>query len=88
MSEATRARIRAFITGEILFDSGGEAPGDDGPLLDGVLDSLGLNQMVAFIEDQFGLEVSDPEMSTANFRTITAIDELIERKLALRSEAS
>jgi acyl carrier protein len=88
MSEDTRAHIRAFITGEVLFDRGGEAPRDEAPLLDGVLDSLGLNQMIAFIEDEFGLEVSDAEMSTANFRTIAAIDELVERKLALRSEAS
>jgi acyl carrier protein len=87
MSEDTKARIRAFITDEVLF-GGGAQRSDASPLLDGVLDSLGLNQMVAFIEDEFGLEVSDAEMSPSNFRTIAAIDELIERKLALRSEAS
>src|SRR5437879_4200567 len=48
----TRDRIRQFIKEEILFENQDAAIADDTPLLSGIIDSLGLTQMVAFIEDE------------------------------------
>ncbi len=54
---------------------------DDYPLLEkGVLDSMGIIQVVAFLEDEFGIEVDDAELVPENFETIGSIAELIDSK--------
>src|SRR5256885_16368794 len=55
----TRDRIREFIKQEILFEDQDATLDDDTPLLSGIIDSLGLTQMVAFIEDEFDVEIDD-----------------------------
>jgi acyl carrier protein len=52
----------------------------DTPLLEqGLLDSLGLMKLVAFLERHYEIVVPDEEMTPSNFRTLTAIRKLIER---------
>lgn len=54
---------------------------DDYPLLEkDVLDSMGIFQVVAFLEDEFGIEVDDAELVPENFETIGSIAELIDSK--------
>lgn len=54
---------------------------DDYPLLEkDVLDSMGIFQVVAFLEDEFGIEVDDAELVSENFETIGSIAELIDSK--------
>jgi acyl carrier protein len=77
----TRDRIREFIKQEILFEDRDAAVADDTPLLSGIIDSLGLTQMVAFIEDEYDVEIDDADISAPNFRTIADINRLIQQKL-------
>jgi acyl carrier protein len=77
----TRDRIREFIKQEILFEDQDATLTDDTPLLSGIIDSLGLTQMVAFIEDEFDVEIDDGDISAPNFRTIEDINRLIQQKL-------
>jgi acyl carrier protein len=74
-------RIRKFIQEEILFDDGAATLGDDTPLLSEIVDSLGLTQIVTFIEKEFDLEIEDSEMSETNFATIADINRLVQQKL-------
>ena len=54
---------------------------DDYPLLEkDVLDSMGIIQVVAFLEDEFGIEVDDAELVPENFETIGSIAKLIDSK--------
>ena len=39
-------------------------------------------QLVAFVEKEFGIEIESEDLEMKNFRTIQAISELVERKLA------
>jgi acyl carrier protein len=73
-------RIRWFVRDEILFEEEGEGPSDDQPLLEGLVDSLGLMQLVAFIEEEFDLEVGDADMTSGNFRTISSITAFVEAR--------
>ena len=77
----TRDRIREFIKQEILFEDRDAVVDDDTPLLSGIIDSLGLTQMVAFIEDEYDVEIDDADISAPNFRTIADINRLIQQKL-------
>ncbi len=53
------------------------------PLLQsGLIDSLGMEELVTFLEDTFSVEVEDEDLLPDNFETVEAIAALIERKLA------
>jgi acyl carrier protein len=55
----------------------------DDPLLDaGIVDSLGLLEIVEFIEAQFGVTVTLTDMSPENFRTINAMAGFVARSTA------
>jgi acyl carrier protein len=71
-----RERIRSFIAAEVLFDGSGELS-DETFLLNGAMDSLGLMQLVAFLEEEFGVEIDDAEVTVENFRTVRDIAALV-----------
>ena len=74
-------RIRDFIKQEILFEDSNASLTDETPLLEGILDSLALMQLVAFIEEEFGVEIDDAEMTADNFRTVADIGGLVTQKV-------
>ena len=54
---------------------------DDLPLIErSVLDSLGLFQLVGYLESEFGVEILDEELIPQNFGTITDIARLVREK--------
>lgn len=48
---------------------------------DGYMDSLGLVQFVAEIEDEFEIEFTEEEMETDEFRTVGTLIKMIENKI-------
>ena len=71
--------IRDFIQNELQRPLGGVANGDS--LLEaGVLDSVGVLQVVSFVEQQFGITVSEDEMMPDNFESIDAIAAFVQRR--------
>jgi acyl carrier protein len=72
----TEERIRTFIEEELL-----EEPfsGDD-PLEAELLDSLGIEQLVDFIEYEYGIEFADDEVTSENFATVPVLAALVEDK--------
>ena len=58
-----------------------DVPGLETPLLQsGLIDSLGMVDLVAFIETTFGIQVDDEELVPENFETIFAIAGFVEHK--------
>jgi len=54
------------------------------PLISGgILDSLGLLDLVAFLEERFGVTFEAHEVDPAHLDTLAAIDSLVRRKLSL-----
>ena len=45
-----------------------------------VIDSMGVMELIAFIESNFGIEFTDDDLTVDNFGTIGAIIALINRK--------
>lgn len=72
-----------FVRDELLAE-GTHLADVDSPLLDGAVDSLGLMQIVGFVEDEFGVEIDTADITTTHFRTPTAIGDLVAAKLAGR----
>lgn len=58
----------------------------DTPLLDqGIVDSMGILELVAFIEEQFGVTLSDEELLPEHFETIGALGLLVGAHLSTRT---
>jgi acyl carrier protein len=84
MDETTQ-KIKAFIVEEFMPDVPVEDLEDDFDLLTGgVVDSLGLLKVVAWLEDEFDIGVDDSELGPDSFRTVAAIKEYVD---AARSTA-
>lgn len=73
----TIGQIRAFVQQEIL--EGDDSISDETPLLDGLVDSFSLMQLVSFLEETFGIELDEGAITTDNFRTVSEIGQLVQR---------
>ncbi len=77
-----RTQVRDFIVGQPSWRGPASDLTDDYPLVEKkVLDSMAIFELVAFIEQSFGIEIEDEELVSENFATLKAIDRLISSKL-------
>lgn len=60
---------------------------EDTPLLElGVIDSLAMVGLLAFLRERFGVVVPDREVSPRNFQSLAALRRLVERLIAAGGE--
>jgi acyl carrier protein len=72
--------INQFIVDNFLFGDGAKLA-DDTPLFEkGIIDSTGVLELVAFIEENFKVTVSDDELVQDNFSSLIAIDKFLQTK--------
>ncbi|WP_037547400.1 acyl carrier protein [Stappia stellulata] len=61
--------------------SGGIDPEEN--LLDsGILDSLGIAEITEYVEKEFGIEIDEDEITSQNYRTLTAFTAFCREKIA------
>ena len=73
-------KIRTFVIDNFLFGDAGDLK-DDASLLDeGIIDSTGILELVAFLEEQFEIRIEDEEMIPENLDSIDHISDFIKRK--------
>ena len=77
--DATKERLRSFLVDEGHWYAAPEELGEDLPIISTILDSVGLVNLVAMVEDEFGIEVRDEDLDFENFGTIARIAAYIER---------
>ncbi|MCC6191776.1 MAG: acyl carrier protein [Anaerolineales bacterium] len=75
-------QIEQYITTELLVGKRKRIQAGESLISSGLLDSLTLFQLIAFVEQEFKLTVDDGEMTPENFQSIAAIKAFIERKRA------
>ncbi len=79
----TREAVRNYIIENFLFGDAEPLRGDDISLLDeGIMDSVGVMELVAFLEQDFGLAVEDDELVPENLDSISNLVGFITRKQA------
>lgn len=70
--------IKTFVITEFLPGTPASELATDHDLLnDGVIDSLGVLKLIAWVEDRFHLEIGDNDLDPNNFRSVDAIDTFI-----------
>lgn len=75
------AAIEQFIVEEVAAGRGIDSIGPDDDLLaTEVLDSQATLELVAFLEERFGVEVDDDDLVPENFKSVNAIAAFAERK--------
>lgn len=73
--------ISDFITKSLLNGKEGVNIGpDDSLLLSGLVDSLGIMQLVKYVEEANGIKIAPGEITLKNFKTINSIVQFVERK--------
>jgi acyl carrier protein len=74
---SVESQIRQYIQDELL--EGAELPVD--PLAEGMLDSLAIEQLIGYVEDEFGVIFEDEELVAENFASIKTVVDLVQVKL-------
>jgi acyl carrier protein len=79
--EAIKLKVRNFVVDNFLFGQADDLQDDTSFLEAGILDSTGVLEVVAFLEQQFGVRVDDDELTPENLDSIASIGEFVARKL-------
>ena len=76
-----QTRLERYIVEEIMMaDKNTHLDPDQSLLESGILDSLGLLRLIAFIESDLGLIVEDEEVVPNNFQTLKSITAFLQSK--------
>ena len=78
---SVRAELEAFILEDIALGREMQSIDPDEDLLArGVIDSLAVTQLVAFLEERYSIRVTDEELVPDNFRSLARMEAFVERK--------
>ncbi len=91
MEQEIKQQIIDFITTNFLFDDAKKGVDEKASLLEtGVIDSTGVLELIAYIEETYGVKVEDEEILPENLDTILDITHFVKQKLstsgAIRSQ--
>ena len=82
-SSTTKDQIREFVSENLAGPKGITSFTDDESLTEnGVVDSLGIFRLVAFLEEAFGVRVGDEEITADNLQSINIIDQFVASKMS------
>jgi acyl carrier protein len=78
-----RQQIHEYVAMNFLFDGSASTLADDMPLVeDSILDQTGVLELVLFIEETYGIQVDDADLTPENFDSVNAIAQYIYLRLA------
>jgi acyl carrier protein len=78
------SRVRGFVQENFLYMMPDFVLADDDRLLEkGVVDSMGIAELISFIEAEFGVIAAEDEISEANFGSLDAIAQFVAGRLSL-----
>ena len=78
--------IRKFILENFIVDGDGDLGNEDSLLEKGIIDSTGVLELVAFIEETYHIKVQDEELVPDNLDSINNISNFIQNKISALDE--
>jgi len=73
--------IKDYIARNLLFSDNGFPYADDASFLDeGIVDSVGVMELVTFVEETFGMKVDDFDITPDNFDSVSRLATYIRNK--------
>jgi acyl carrier protein len=74
--------LRRFVTDNFMFGKVGEGFADDDSFLErGIIDSTGVMELVAFLEEQYGIKLNDQDLIPDNLDSINRLARFVEGRL-------
>jgi acyl carrier protein len=78
-----KTKIKEYISKHILFSDQGFGYDDDASFLEqGIIDSIGFMELVAFVEKDYHIKVGPQELVPENFDSINKLSRFITSKMA------
>ena len=75
-------QLKDYIAKNLLFSDNGFKYDDDASFLEeGIVDSIGVLELVAFIEETYGITVDDVDVTPDNFDTVNNLTAYVQGKL-------
>jgi len=81
-----RSQVRTFILKQFPVAQRTSLGDVESLVESGIIDSMGVLELVTFIEAEFDLVLSDEDVVSENFDSIATISSFIEERLAISSE--
>ena len=80
-ASSPQEQLQSYILTEFGHRLEGEGlPPDRDLLSDGVVDSMGVMQLISFMEDTFSVSVEDEEITPDNFRSLQTLTNFLSSK--------
>ena len=74
-----RESLKRFIQDNLAQERSLKIEDDFRLIEQGILDSMSMVELIGFIEQESGLRVPDHEVVPDNFRTLSAIEDMVQR---------
>ncbi len=73
----TSVVLKEYIREELMNGSNGELDEGENLLAAGIIDSLGILRLVSFVEEKFGIEVPDEDVTIDNFQSVKSMSDYV-----------
>jgi len=74
--------LEKFLLTEIAVDLGKKSLDPNEDLLEqGIIDSLGIMKLVLFLEESYGIQVDDQDITPENFQCLNSMVKYVEQQL-------
>ncbi len=81
-----KATIRQFIVDNFLFGDTSVEFGDDDSLMEnGILDSTGILELVAFLEKEFNIRIPNEDILPENMDTMNSLERFVQKKIQVNA---
>ena len=79
MSTGTETILMDYIRSNLIRDRKSNISPDDDLPANGTIDSLGILQLVAFVDERLGIRVPDEDVTYDNFHSVSALAEYLSQ---------
>ncbi|MCA9900323.1 MAG: acyl carrier protein [Ardenticatenaceae bacterium] len=69
--------LKEYIREELMNGSNSELDESENLLAAGIIDSLGILRLVSFVEERFGIEVPDEDVTIDNFQSVKSMSDYV-----------
>ena len=82
-----KSEIRAYIIDNFLYGEDDNTLGDDVSFLEnGIIDSTGVLELVSFVQETYGIKVTDEELIPNNFDSLNKLGAFILKKQEIKDQ--
>lgn len=81
---AIQQKVKQYILESFLFGGSEDELGNDDSFLEkGIIDSTGILELVAFVEETYGVKVADEELIPENLDSVNKLSRFVQDKTGM-----